>query len=76
MLVISCMSEGHGSNKIENEGIRVRKSTFGGYRGNSPKLFISEHLDLDCHADHGHNRLLDIRAILNLTRLAMIATKL
>ena len=36
MLVINCMSEKHESNKIENESIRVRESTFGGYRGNSP----------------------------------------
>ena len=37
MLIISCMSEGHGSYKIENGGIRVRKSLFGEYESNSPK---------------------------------------
>ena len=36
-IVISCMSGGHGSNKIENGGIRVRKSLFGRYGSNSPK---------------------------------------
>ena len=34
--VIICMCGGHGSNKIENRGIRVRKSLFGGYGSNSP----------------------------------------
>ena len=33
--VIVCMCEkGHGSNKIENGGIRVRKSLFGRYGSN------------------------------------------
>ena len=35
MLVINCMNEEHRNNKTENEGIRVRKSTFEKYRGNS-----------------------------------------